>query len=56
MPALAARRRGMVAMVTDTHLTNHASSNSLIRSGYKLYEPGSRWALMDGLYRMKRLA
>ncbi|VTU32417.1 Acetyltransferase (GNAT) family protein [Variovorax sp. PBS-H4] len=51
----AGRRRGMAVMVTDTHLTNHASSNNLIRCGYRLYEPGGRWAFGDGLYWLKHL-
>lgn len=50
-----ARKLGLTHMVCDTSNNNHASSNSLIRCGYKLYEPKERWAFADGLYWIKRL-
>jgi GNAT superfamily N-acetyltransferase len=51
----AARKLGMTAIVTDTHRENHASSNSLMAMGYRLYTPQTRWAFNDGLYWRKTL-
>lgn len=50
-----ARRIGMTHMVSDTARFNYASSNSLIRAGYKLYDPLHRWSFDDGNYWIKRL-
>lgn len=50
-----ARKLGLTHLVCDTSNNNHASSNSLIRCGYKLYEPKERWAFADGLYWIKAL-
>jgi len=52
---LAARKAGMLAIVTDTHRENHASSNSLMAMGYRLYTPHTKWAFNDGLYWRKKL-
>jgi GNAT superfamily N-acetyltransferase len=49
-----ARKLGMTGMVTDTY-DNPASSNSLIRAGYKLYRPQFPWAFKEGLYWQKDL-
>lgn len=51
----AARAQGMRVIVTDTSHENLASSNSLIREGYKLYAPIKKWAFSDGNYWLKRL-
>lgn len=50
-----ARKLGLTHMVCDTARTNYASSNSLIRCGYKLYQPIEPWAFPDGNYWIKRL-
>lgn len=50
-----ARKMGMTTLVTDTSRANLASSNSLIREGYKLYNPARKWAFSDGNYWLKRL-
>jgi len=57
---IAARERyakalGLTHMVCDTARTNYASSNSLIRCGYKLYRPIEPWAFEDGNYWIKKL-
>lgn len=51
----AARRAGASHMVTDTRRDNYSSSNSLIATGFRLYEPETRWAFETGLYWMKVL-
>lgn len=51
----AARRAGATHVVTDTHRTNHPSSNSLIACGFKLYTPQDKWSFETGLYWMKEL-
>lgn len=38
------RQRSIPWVVTDTAPDNYASSNSLIRSGYRLFEPWHPWA------------
>lgn len=43
------------AMVSSTHISNQASSNSFIGAGYKLFEPERPWEGMDSLYWIKRL-
>ncbi len=45
-----ARALGMREVVTDTAQGNHASANSLIACGFKMYEPATRWALPGSLY------
>lgn len=50
-----ARTLGLTHMVCDTSRANLASSNSLIRCGYKLYAPIEPWAFADGNYWIKRL-
>lgn len=51
----AARRLGWTALVSDTSRINLASSNSLIREGYKLYAPAKKWGFKDGNYWLKWL-
>ncbi len=51
-----ARRIGMREVVTDTAAGNHASANSLIGCGFKLYEPTTRWAADGALYWRRPLA
>lgn len=41
-----ARSRGLTRMVSDT-TDNLASANSLIRAGYRLFEPMNKWAFGD---------
>ncbi len=53
-----ARSHGIDYLVTDTHLLNLASSNSLIRAGYRLWKPrrGQGWAsYRNALYWWKKL-
>ena len=50
-----ARRLKLTHIVSDTARTNYASSNSLIRCGYKLYQPKEPWSFADGNYWIKRL-
>lgn len=44
-----ARRLGLTGLLTDT-TDNPASANSLIRCGFRLYEPESPWAFKHTLY------
>lgn len=37
-------------LITDTTYDNLASANSLMACGFRLYEPGERWAFESGLY------
>jgi GNAT superfamily N-acetyltransferase len=49
-----ARREGFTTMITDT-TDNPASANSLIRAGYKIFEPADRWAFPRSIYWRKAL-
>lgn len=49
-----AKKNGIKRMVTDT-TDNVQSSNSLIRAGYRLYEPQKPWAFSNSLYWYKDL-
>ena len=49
-----AKRLGWNWLITDTH-QNPASSNSLIASGFRLYNPTHPWGLKNALYWRKRL-
>jgi GNAT superfamily N-acetyltransferase len=49
-----ARRLGLTRMVTDT-TDNPSSANSLIRAGYKIFEPEERWAFKNSIYWRKTL-
>jgi GNAT superfamily N-acetyltransferase len=49
-----ARKRGYRWALTDT-FDNPASSNSLISSGYRLYEPARPWGKRGALYWRKKL-
>lgn len=51
----AVRKLGGSTMITDTRRDNYSSSNSLIATGFKLYEPETRWGFETGLYWMKEL-
>ncbi len=54
-----AKKNGMDWMITDTHLHNCASSNALIRAGYRLWKPRKRqlWAsYRNALYWWKKLS
>lgn len=44
-----ARRLGWEWVVSDTDDNNHASSNSLIACGFRLYTPENRWAGRKGV-------
>ena len=50
-----ARALGFKWLVTDTYATNHPSSNSLIRCGFKLFKPWSEWGSEGSLYWGHRL-
>lgn len=49
-----ARKLGFNMMLTDT-TDNPPSSNSLIRAGYKIFEPAYRWAFPHSIYWRKTL-
>lgn len=49
-----ARRKGYSWCVTDTR-DNPASSNSLIYSGYKIFNPSNPWSYSDSIYWRKKL-
>ena len=51
----AARRHGWGHVVTYVAKWNLSSANSLLRRGYLLYEPKTKWGLEDALYLYKRL-
>jgi len=50
-----AKAKGYRYVITDTAPFNHASSNSLIGCGFKLYEPTHPWAADGALYWRKTL-
>jgi GNAT superfamily N-acetyltransferase len=50
-----ARELGLTHMVSDTHKDNWASANSLIRCGYRMYQPDEPWALDNSIYWIKKL-
>jgi GNAT superfamily N-acetyltransferase len=49
-----ARKLGLTTMLTDT-TDNPPSANSLIRAGYKIFEPEHRWAFKHSIYWRKDL-
>jgi GNAT superfamily N-acetyltransferase len=49
-----ARQLGWEYMLSDTHY-NPASSNNLIKCGYKLYDPSVVWAFKASNYWIKKL-
>lgn len=49
-----ARALGLTTMLTDT-TENPPSANSLIRAGYKIFEPTYRWAFSYSIYWRKAL-
>jgi GNAT superfamily N-acetyltransferase len=49
-----ARRLGLTRMVTDT-TDNPPSANALIRAGYKIFEPETKWAFKHSIYWRKTL-
>lgn len=49
-----ARRLGWNWLITDT-FNNPASANSLIGSGYRLFEPSKPWSFNGALYWRKKL-
>lgn len=50
-----ARKLGLKTMLTDT-TDNPPSSNSLIKAGYKIFEPAYRWAFPHSIYWKKDLS
>lgn len=50
-----ARRLGVVRVISDTAHWNHASANSLIACGFRLYEPERKWSFDDANYWVKKL-
>jgi hypothetical protein len=49
-----AKKLGWNWLITDTH-DNAPSSNNLIATGFRLYNPTCPWAFKDSLYWRKRL-
>lgn len=49
-----ARKLGLTTMLTDT-TDNPPSANSLIRAGYKIFEPAYRWSFQHSIYWKKDL-
>ena len=49
-----ARRMGLETMLTDT-TENPPSANTLIRAGYRIFEPSYRWAFKHSIYWRKTL-
>jgi GNAT superfamily N-acetyltransferase len=49
-----ARRLGLEHVYTYTAFENNASSNSLMKCGYKLYTPQSKYGLKGALYWYKK--
>ena len=52
----AAKKNGCSAAITYTLTNNYPSANSLIKYGFKLYEPSYKWAGKDVLYFKKMLS
>ncbi len=50
-----AKRLGLKEVVTYTARDNYPSANNLIRCGYELYTPQSRYGLKDALYFCKTI-
>ena len=48
--AWARKCQGIDMVITDTSKDNIGSSNNLIRCGFSLYTPQSKWGFDDGLY------
>jgi GNAT superfamily N-acetyltransferase len=49
-----ARKLGLTTMVTDT-TDNPPSANSLIKAGYRIFEPRDKWAFTHSIYWRKAL-
>lgn len=49
-----ARKLGLAYMITDT-TSNPPSANSLIRAGYRIFEPAYRWSFNHSIYWRKQL-
>ena len=49
-----ARKLGLTTMLTDT-TDNPPSANSLIKAGYRIFEPSYRWAFKHSIYWRKDL-
>lgn len=49
-----AKREGWTGVLTYTAIDNIASSNSLIRLGFRLYNPEYKWAGKEFLYFMRK--
>jgi GNAT superfamily N-acetyltransferase len=49
-----ARKLGLTTMVTDT-TGNPPSANSLIKAGYRIFEPRDKWAFTHSIYWRKAL-
>lgn len=50
-----ARRLGWNWLITDTAPWNFASSNSLIATGFRLYQPAKPWGVDGALYWRKKI-
>jgi RimJ/RimL family protein N-acetyltransferase len=44
------RQLGVQTCITDCANWNVRSANGLIRAGFRLYDPATRWGFKDGLY------
>jgi GNAT superfamily N-acetyltransferase len=49
-----ARRNGWHTLVTET-TDNPASANNLIKAGFRIFEPETRWAFQHSIYWRKKL-
>lgn len=49
------RKHGCKTAISYTACWNHASSNNFVASGWRLYDPATRWGWADALYWRKSL-
>lgn len=50
-----ARKQGWHTIVTETSPDNIPSANNLIKAGYKIYEPETKWGVKGAIYWRKPL-
>lgn len=50
-----AKKQGIKQAITDTVIDNAPSSNNLIKCGFKLYTPESKWCGSQALYWSRKL-
>ena len=51
----AARRLGLVDLITCTSKDNYASATNIIRCGFRFYKPNQPWSLPGAMYFYKKL-